>query len=73
MHILDWLEGGQFIPTINEMLRPTELFVPQSGKRMPRGWDNTDEARLGRECGALIKDNLNTILLDWWLVPCLSG
>ncbi len=68
MHILDWLEGGQFIPSINEMLRPTELFVPQSGKRMPRGWDNTGEARLGRECGALIDDNLNTILLDWWLV-----
>jgi hypothetical protein len=44
MHVLDWLEGGAFIPTINEMIRPTELFVPQSGKRMPRGWDNTDEA-----------------------------
>ena len=68
MHILDWLDGGQFIPGVNGMLRPTELFVPQSGKRMPRGWDNTDEARLGRECGALIDDNLNAILLNWWLV-----
>jgi len=30
MHVLDWLDGGNFIPSINEMLRPTELFVPQS-------------------------------------------
>jgi hypothetical protein len=50
------------------MLRPTQLFVPQSGKRMPRGWDNTDEARLGKECGALIDESLNATLLNWWLV-----
>ena len=68
MHILDWLDGGQFIQGINGMLRPTELFVPQSGKRMPRGWDNTNEARLGKECDALIDNNLNAILLNWWLV-----
>ncbi len=35
MHVLDWLDGGTFIPSINAMLRPTELFVPRSGKRMP--------------------------------------
>src|SRR5450830_1790281 len=68
MHILDWLDGGTFTPRINEMLRPTELFVPQSGKRMPSGWDNTDEARLGKECGALIDDSLNMTLANWWLI-----
>jgi len=68
MHVLDWLDGGRFIPRINDMLQPTELFVPQSGKRMPRGWDNTDEARLGKECGALIDNSLNATLLNWWLV-----
>jgi hypothetical protein len=47
MHVLDWLDGGMFIPAINEMLHPTELFVPRRGKRMPRGWNSTDEARLG--------------------------
>jgi hypothetical protein len=67
MHMLDWLEGGKFIADINGLLQPTELFVPQSGKRMPRGWDSTDEARLGKGCGALIDDNLNAILLNWWL------
>ena len=68
MHLLDWLDGGSFIPSINEMLRPTELFVPQSGKRMPTGWDKTDEARLGKEWGGLIDGGLNDILLGWWLV-----
>jgi hypothetical protein len=68
MHVLDWLDGGTFIPGINEMIRSTELFVPRSGKRMPGGWDNTDEARLGKECGALIEDSLNATLVNWWLV-----
>src|SRR5437763_11380962 len=68
MHVLDWLDGGLFLPSINEMLQRTELFVPQSGKRMPTGWDNTDEARLGKECGALIDNNLNVTLRKWWLV-----
>jgi hypothetical protein len=68
MHVLDWLDGGNFIPGINELLRPTQLFVPQSGKRMPKGWDDTDEALLGRECGGLLDDSLNAILLKWWLV-----
>jgi hypothetical protein len=68
MHILDWLDGGSFIPSINEMIRPTEFFVPQSGKRMPKGWNDTDEARLGKKCGALIDDSLNSKLLNWWLV-----
>ena len=61
MDVLDWLDGGTFIPSINEMLRPTELFVPQSCKRMPGGWDNADEALLGKECGSLIDDSLNAI------------
>lgn len=68
MHVLDWLDGGRFVSSINKMLRPTGLFVPQSGKRMPWGWDRPDEARLGRECGSLIDDCLNATLLDWWLV-----
>ena len=68
MDVLDWLDGGTFIPSINEMLRPTELFVPQSCKRMPGGWDNADEALLGKECGSLIDDSLNATLLKWWLV-----
>jgi hypothetical protein len=67
MHVLDWLDGGSFVPSINEMLRPTGLLVPESGKRMPRGWHSTDEARLGRECGSLIHYDLNARLLDWWL------
>jgi hypothetical protein len=65
---LDWLDGGAFVPGINQMLQPTELFVPQSGKRMPRGWDDTDEARMGKECGAIIEDSLNAALVKWWLV-----
>jgi hypothetical protein len=68
MHILDWLDGGTFIPSINAMLRLTELFVPQSGKRTPKGWDNTDEARLGKECEALVDESLNAILREWWLI-----
>src|ERR1035437_2944140 len=68
MHILDAPDGGTFIPSINEMLRPTELFVPQSGKRMPKGWDNTDEARLGKSCDVLIHKSLNVTLRTWWLV-----
>src|SRR4051812_48518227 len=67
MHVLDWLDGGRFISSINGVLRPTELFVPQSGKRMPRGWDSPDEARLGKECDSLIDDRMNQTLLDWWL------
>jgi hypothetical protein len=67
MHVLDWLDGGSFLPSINAMLRLTELFVPQSGKRMPTGWDNPDEARFGKECGTLIDDSLNATLLRWWL------
>ncbi len=67
MHVLDWLDGGAFIPSINAMLRPTELFVPRSGKRMPAGWDNSDEACLGRECDSLIGSDLNDTILHWWL------
>jgi hypothetical protein len=73
MHLLDRLDSGTFVPSINEMLQPTELFVPQSGKRMPRGWDNTDEARLGKECGALIDDSLNATLLKWWLANVVGA
>ena len=68
MHVLDWLDGGSFIPSINEMLRPTEFFVPQSGKRMPKGWHDTNEALLGKGCGSLIDDDLNATILTWWLV-----
>jgi len=69
MHVLDWLDGGLFIPSINEMiLRPTEFFVPQSGKRMPKGWHDTNEALLGKRCGSLIDDDLNATILTWWLV-----
>ena len=68
MHVLDWLDGGTFTPSINEMIRPTELFVRQSGKRIPSGWDNTKEARLGKNSGALIKDSVNVALRKWWLV-----
>jgi hypothetical protein len=57
-----------FIPSINEMIRPTKLFVPQSGKRMPNGWHSPDEARLGKDCGSLIDNCLNAKLLRWWLV-----
>jgi len=67
MHVLDWLDGGSFIPSINGMLRPTEFFVPQSGKRMPKGWHDTNEALLGKECGSLIEDDLNATILNWWL------
>jgi hypothetical protein len=67
MHILDWLDGGTFVPSINEMLRPTGFFVPQSAQRMPTGWDDPTEARLGKECGALLDTSLNTALLNWWL------
>lgn|SRR5262245_50888476 len=68
MHVLDWLDGGTFIQSINEMLQPTGFFVPQSGHRMPKGWHDTNEARLGKECEALIDDTLNTGILNWWLV-----
>ena len=68
MHVLDWLDGGTFIPSLNTMLQSTELFVLQSGNRMPKGWHDTNGARLGMECGALIEDGLNTAILKWWLV-----
>jgi len=48
MHVLDWLDCGTFITSINRMLRPTGFLVPQSGNRMPRGWHDPREARLGR-------------------------
>jgi hypothetical protein len=73
MHMLDWLDGGTFAPSINELLRPTGLFVPQSGKRMPSGWNNTGEARLGMGCGGIIDDSLNAILLTWWLAKAGRG
>lgn len=73
MHVLDWLDGGMFIPSVNEMLRPTELFVPQGGKRMAKGWDSPDEAQLGKDCGSLIDDCLNAELLKWWLVKAAGA
>lgn len=68
MHVLDWLDGGAFVSSINEMLQPLEFFVPQSGRRMPTGWDNPDEARFGKHSGALIDGTLDRQLLDWWLI-----
>lgn len=68
MHVLDWLDGGNFTSSVNEMIRPTGFFVPESGNRMPKGWDSTDEARFGKACGALINDVLNETLQKWWLV-----
>ena len=59
MHMLDCLEGGLFISDLNSMLRPTNFFVPQSGNRMPAGWHETTEAKLGKECESLIDDGLN--------------
>jgi hypothetical protein len=28
MHVLDWLDGGTFVSSINQMLQPSEFFVP---------------------------------------------
>ncbi|SPP92003.1 hypothetical protein [Bradyrhizobium vignae] len=68
MHVLDWLDAGAFVSSINQMLQPSEFFVPQSGKRMPTGWDNPDEARFGKRSGGLIDPALDPQLLNWWLV-----
>lgn len=68
MHVLDWLDGGAFISSINQMLQPSEFFVPQSGRRMPTGWGNPDEARFGKHSGGLVDGILDRKLLDWWLI-----
>jgi hypothetical protein len=68
MHILDWLDSGSFVPSINEMLHGTGFFVPQSARRMPKGWNDPAEACLGKECEELIEDDLNSLLRRWWLV-----
>lgn len=67
MHVLDWLDGGGFTASLNAMLRPTGFLAPESGTRMPGGWHQRDEARLGKDCGTLIKPDLNAALLNWWL------
>ena len=67
MQVLDWLDSGLFTPSINDMVRQTEFFVPLSGKRMPKGWHAPTEARLGKECETLIEDGLNSTILNWWL------
>ncbi|WP_439395162.1 hypothetical protein ACRQ5Q_39370 [Bradyrhizobium sp. PMVTL-01] len=66
--MLDWLDGGTFVSSINQMLQRTEFFVPQSGKRMPSGWDSPDEARFGQNSGGLVAPALDQQLSDWWLV-----
>jgi hypothetical protein len=73
MHVLDWLDCGTFITSINRMLRPTGFLVPQSGNRMPRGWHDPREARLGKDCEALIHDDINTILINWWLTKVTAA
>ena len=67
MHVLDWLDGGDFIPSINKMLEPTRMFVHASGERMPKGWNDQVEARLGKECRTLLKRDVSTQVRDWWL------
>ena len=68
MHVLDWLDGGAFVSGLNQMLQPSEFFVPQSGRRMPTGWDDPDEARFGKHSEGLIDRALDQQLMDWWLV-----
>ena len=51
MHVLDWLDGGTFVSSFNQLLQPSEFFVPQSGRRMPTGWDDPSEARFGKHGG----------------------
>lgn len=67
MHVLDWLDGGDFVSSINRMLHGTDFLVPASGKRMPTGWDCPQEARLGKECRGLLETDRNQRLLEWWL------
>lgn len=67
MHVLDWLDGGDFETSMNEMLRGTGFLVPRSGRRIPSGWNDPAEAQIGRECGGLVSDPINVRLLNWWL------
>lgn len=67
MHVLDWLDSGVFVPSMNAMIRNTGVFIPASGERMPAGWTDRDEARFGKASGTLLDADESRTILDWWL------
>jgi hypothetical protein len=69
MHVLDWVEGhdGDFVDSINLLLRPTGAVVEREGPWRPRGYVDPAEALLDRPSGALLSLEISLRLRAWWL------
>jgi hypothetical protein len=65
-HVLDWLDSGSFVPTMNELLEPTGVTI-SDGERWPKGHEDSKEARIGKACGELCDEALNDKIRKWWL------
>lgn len=64
---MDLLDNGNFVETMNQLLEPSGVRLSDDGERWPDGYNNTREARIGKECGTLCPELLNTKIRDWWL------
>ena len=65
MHVLDWVGQTAFTRSLTDMVAVTGMTVPERAKRMPQGGLEREEARLGKDCGGLIPDDLNLEPQDW--------
>ena len=68
MHVLDWLELPQFLPTLRELVTPIGFTISESAARQPKGRnDHRESVLVGQKEPFLSKDQQDR-LQDWWLV-----
>ena len=48
MHMLDWLESPQFLPTIREFVAPMSFLIASDAARQPKGRNDYRESELVR-------------------------
>ena len=68
MHVLDWVESPEFLPSLRKMLAPGPFTVPDGTWHQPKGRIDARESVLTGKEDRLLSDVQREELLKWWLV-----
>lgn len=69
-HVLDWVSMDQvdFLESLNDILEPTDVRVTPEDRWMPRGFSESEEARIGDLDNGWIAPEIRNAIADWWLI-----
>jgi hypothetical protein len=67
MHVLDWLESGEFVPQLLAMVVPIGFTVSDHSARQPKGCHDSRETELVGRNEPFLSPEQQTELKGWWL------